>query len=62
MSYNINKDKQNVTLIYTVSACSLLQLSRSHFSIEILLNAEEMENLTLLFISLENELFTKKKT
>ena len=62
MSYNINKDKQNFTLIYTVSACSLLRLSRSHFLIEILLNKEEMENLTLLFISLENELFRKKKT
>ena len=47
MSYNINKDKQNVTPIYTVSACSSLPLSHSHFLREILLNAEEMTNLTL---------------
>ena len=54
MSCNINKDKQNVTPIYAVPVCSSLPLSHSHFLREILLNAEEMTNLTLWIISLGN--------
>ena len=62
MSYNINKDKQNVALMYTVTVCSSLPLSHSYFLREILLNAEEMAKLSRLLISLENKLFRKMKT